>query len=806
MSLDARDLLELPVDAQSGRPTKKQKSAPAAKPLKGLAREVQSLGGDNPIAIVPEVLKIKKRRFANRKPAARWHHTPFRNSAHPDPSFRLNHWRKATEDATKATSQPQPQSDGQSLGDDKIDTEGGNKPEVEDSAFAKFNVKVEVPHYNDNQYNANLVNDDWSRHETDYLMDLVEKFELRWPLVWDRYEYTPPGPENPSNGDGVNASTDPNTAMVLTPKDRSMEDLKKRYYDVAAKMMTVQKPVQYMNPTEFSLHETMANFDPAAETERKKFAKQFMGRSREEAMEEERLLTEVRRIQNAQARFNEHRHELYRRLDYPSADKDISAFKTSAGLATLLQNLMVGDKSKKRKTLMDSNGANTPGSAQPASAQPNSTPVSDSRRGSIAASNAGHRDSIGGGAERPDRPAKKGAQPAERKKLTEQEDQLYGVSYHDRLPSGPTFRYERINKILTTKSNAQHTRIVNTLAELGIPQRPTMPTKAVVEGMEKLLYSIGVLLDLRKLNDKLDSDMKVEQFKKSEREAALKLLQSKSSDDAGKPAEGAVQPGSSEKAREEPQGSVPAASTTTPDTGTTEAVENASTNEGVAGGETKKTSGIVTHAGDGEQPVSGPAEDKTGTSGETSGTGSGLKRAASDSVPDNAVLRVEVAALNTSLVQFNQARRELIVKCQEAVNIADNDILADDSPVADAVAIVELCRRDVKCRSDLVRRLASSDGQFLPKREFEAFRSKIFRASADDPTQGMHSMEATHHNLRQCVGGHMDRYMQQDWDHLQEMAALHADLMRMHPAAFPYRKDKPNPVVKLMRVAGLRPV
>ncbi|KAI0157008.1 SWR1-complex protein 4 [Xylariaceae sp. FL1272] len=631
MSLDARDLLELPADAQSGRPAKKQKSAPASKPLKGLAREVQSLGGDNPIAIVPEVLKIKKRRFASRRPAARWQHTSFRNSAHPDPSFRLNHWRKANEDSTK--SQP----DGQSLGADKMDTEGDNESEVEDSAFAKFNVQVEVPHYNDDQYNAHLVSDDWSRHETDYLMDLVEQFELRWPLVWDRYDYTP-GPENPSNGNGATDSMDVNTAMGEMPKDRSMEDLKKRYYDVAAKMMTVQKPVQYMTNTEFSLHETMANFDPAAETERKKVANVLMGRSREEALEEEQLTIELRRITNGQHKFNELRRELYNRLDYPSADKDISAFKSSAGLSTLLQNLLVGDKSKKRKSLLDSNGANTPSSAQPTSAQPNSTPVSDSRRGSIATSNAGHRDSISGAAERPDRPSKKGAQPVERRKLTEQEEQIYGVSYHDRLPSGPTFRYEKINKILTTKSNAQHTRIANTLEELGIPQRPNMTTKAVVEEMERVLFSIGILLDLKKVSDKLDGDLKVEGFKISEREAAQKLNQHESSDNADKPAAGTVQPGGPEKAQEERKDHAAAASLNN-DIDMSEGIQlpdkeqdvSKSTAEGDTSGETTKTSGAVTNASSGEQSALGSAGDKTGASEGLSGTGSGLKRAASGS-------------------------------------------------------------------------------------------------------------------------------------------------------------------------------
>ncbi|KAI2640311.1 hypothetical protein GGS21DRAFT_506203 [Xylaria nigripes] len=512
-SYDVRDVLNLPTEGAGSRPSKKQKTSNARPNLKGLAREVQSLGGDNPIAIVPEVSTFKKRRFGSRKPAARWKMVPFYNSAHRDVSFRLRHWRKETEDQSRAPSQPQV--DGQTPQENEIGV--GNKVnEVEDSGFAKFNVQVDVPQYSEDQYSSNLINDDWTKDETDYLFSLAKEFDLRWPLIWDRYEYTPslPGNVKQEEADG----TDPNTAMIPAPKSRTMEDLKKRYYEVAAKMMAVQKPVQYMTQAEFSLHEIMANFNPVTEMQRKKFAQDALSRSPDEAREEEQLLIEVRRIVARQQKLNQDRQDLYRRLDFPPTEQDITSFKSSTGLSTLLQNLATADKSKKRKPIMDVTGTNTPGIAQP-SGHTNSTPVSETRRESVATSTGAHRDSIGGG-ERSERLTKKGAQQQqqqERMRLTEQEMQIYGVSHHDRLPSGPTFRYERINKILTTKSNAQHLRITNTLAELDIPSRLNMPTRAVVEEMEKLLNSIGVLLEIRKLNDKIDMELRLEQVKQAER-------------------------------------------------------------------------------------------------------------------------------------------------------------------------------------------------------------------------------------------------------------------------------------------------
>src|ERR1700733_7532860 len=94
-SNDVRDMLDLP-GTSGPRPAKKQKIAAPKSTLKGLAREVQSLGGDNPIAIVPEITVFKKRRLASRKPAAKWEHRPFRNSARSD-DLVLRHWRRKAE-------------------------------------------------------------------------------------------------------------------------------------------------------------------------------------------------------------------------------------------------------------------------------------------------------------------------------------------------------------------------------------------------------------------------------------------------------------------------------------------------------------------------------------------------------------------------------------------------------------------------------------------------------------------------------------------------------------------------------------
>ncbi|KZL82837.1 swr1-complex protein 4 [Colletotrichum incanum] len=518
-SSDVRDVLNLPDSHAGPRPTKKQKTSAPRPNLKGLAREVQNLGGDNPIAIVPEVSIFKKRRFASRKPATKWELKPFTNSARGDSgALVLKHWKRKTPTAEESAAQG-----GNAEMKDAEGEQAASKPE--NSMFAKFNVEVDVPQYSEDQYRTNLQSDDWTKEETDYLLSLVRDFDLRWPIIWDRYDYVPEAINGEASADG-----DESKAIIPVPKPRTMEDLKARYYEVAAKMMAVQKPVQYMTQPEYTLHELMANFNANQEKLRKDFANNALTRSKEEAKEEESLLLEIKRILARSDRFNEERRELYNRLDYPHTDQDISAFKSSAGLQTLLQNLMNADKSKKRKSLMAADGVSPSAPAagqQPAAAAAESN---TNRRESIAAAAAAaaapsekpHKEPPSSVAQTPTAPAggKKGQQQQERRKLSEAEMHVYGVTHHDRLSSGPTFRYEKINKLFTHKSNQQQLRIMNTLNELDIPPRLVMPTAPVTAQYELLLGAVNSLLDARKVTDKIDAEIKLELAKKAEREKA----------------------------------------------------------------------------------------------------------------------------------------------------------------------------------------------------------------------------------------------------------------------------------------------
>jgi DNA methyltransferase 1-associated protein 1 len=103
---------------------------------------------------------------------------------------------------------------------DAMEIENSDPDAPEPYRFAKYNVDISVPQYDDEKYNAHLLSTDWSREETDYLMALVKEYAQKWPIVIDRYEWPPDGVE-----------VDP-TAVARAGDARTLEQLKARYYQV----------------------------------------------------------------------------------------------------------------------------------------------------------------------------------------------------------------------------------------------------------------------------------------------------------------------------------------------------------------------------------------------------------------------------------------------------------------------------------------------------------------------------------------------------------------------------------------------
>ena len=138
--------------------------------------------------------------------------------------------------------------------------------EGKEYAFAKFNKKLEIPAFSDAEYNNHLTAEGWTRAETDHLLDLCARFDLRFPVIqdrWDRSSYK--------------------TA-------RSVEDLKERYYGLCEKLETL-----HADPSKAG--SKLFHYDADHERRRKEQLKRLYNRTPEEVEEEEMLRSELKKIE-----------------------------------------------------------------------------------------------------------------------------------------------------------------------------------------------------------------------------------------------------------------------------------------------------------------------------------------------------------------------------------------------------------------------------------------------------------------------------------------------------------------------------
>lgn len=165
-----------------------------------------------------------------------WKWMPFTNPARKD-GLVLNHWRRSQD-------------------------------EGKDYPFARFNKVVEVPTYTELEYSHHLVTTGWAREETDHLMDLARRFDLRFIVMqdrWDRETFSP----------------------------RSVEDLKERYYGIVEKLERVH------GGTTGVAEQTKKQFvfDADHERRRKEQLRRLYNRTEEQLEEEEMLKQELRKIE-----------------------------------------------------------------------------------------------------------------------------------------------------------------------------------------------------------------------------------------------------------------------------------------------------------------------------------------------------------------------------------------------------------------------------------------------------------------------------------------------------------------------------
>nr|XP_022911807.1 DNA methyltransferase 1-associated protein 1 [Onthophagus taurus] len=240
---DVRDILELdqPLAPEISRETiigqRKQRPTTTTKMSKrpeGMHREVFALlyndNKDAPPLFPSDTsngYKQTKIKLGMRRPR-KWEWMPFSNPARDDNAV-FYHWRRPSD-------------------------------EPKEYPFAKFNKKADIPTYTDNEYNQYLKSECWSREETDHLMDLAKRFDVRFLIMADRYDS-----EKYSK--------------------RSIEDIKDRYYKISGILgkLNGEKKVY--------------TYDADHERRRKEQLKKLYERTPEQIDEEQFLLGEFKKIE-----------------------------------------------------------------------------------------------------------------------------------------------------------------------------------------------------------------------------------------------------------------------------------------------------------------------------------------------------------------------------------------------------------------------------------------------------------------------------------------------------------------------------
>jgi len=413
----------------------------------------------------------------------------FMNQARND-GLVLRHWRR------KPTTAP-PAQDGE---DATMENGEDMEAYIENSGeFLKYNISVDLPTFTDEEYEAHLRSEDWSREETDYLFGVVRDYSYRWAVIWDRYDYQPADKSHLTQ-EAVNGNDASQALAALPfapPKTRTVEDLKARFYDISAKLMKLRIPEMQMDADQYALYETLSKFDPGLERNRKNLAAALMNRNMDEVKEEEFLLTELQRINMAANRLDAEREELRARLDSPISNSQVQAglasFTSSQALQALFSQLFQQDRSKKRA----SGGGSGPARLSLNAADLIQTPSSSTH------------PHLSASARRQSTTTQPPSNQTPIRTLPPHQEHRYNVSTHDRLTSGVTFGSDKLLKMRQAKSNVQTQKIAAALAELGIAELIPIPTARVGESFEGLIGKVGRLIDLRKVREKEEGEIRV---------------------------------------------------------------------------------------------------------------------------------------------------------------------------------------------------------------------------------------------------------------------------------------------------------
>lgn len=187
------------------------------------------------------------------KNVRKWEWTPFKNPARTDGAI-FHHWRRSADNQNEYP-------------------------------FAKFNKKLNIVAYSNNEYNTHLRTNQakWTKQQTDHLFDLARRYDLRFVIMADRW-------------DRANYGT------------KTVEDLKERYYEVVSILTKVNvqeatyrarhKQIHFFQQVKGNSGEKKVfNFDAEHERKRKDQMRKLFDRTQKDIEEEQMLLKELKKIE-----------------------------------------------------------------------------------------------------------------------------------------------------------------------------------------------------------------------------------------------------------------------------------------------------------------------------------------------------------------------------------------------------------------------------------------------------------------------------------------------------------------------------
>jgi len=182
--------------------------------------------------------------------------------------------------------------------------------EGKEYAFARFNKKLEMPTFSDIEYQNHLTAEGWTRAETEHLLDLCGRFDLRFTVIQDRWD------------------------RATYPKPKSIEDLKERYYGIVEKLETL-----HADPSKAAA-KTFA-YDADHERRRKEQLCRLYDRTPEQVEEEEILRAELKKIEA-------------RKKEREKKTQDLQKLIMQADSSAKSSSQITADKKSKKKSTSNS--------------------------------------------------------------------------------------------------------------------------------------------------------------------------------------------------------------------------------------------------------------------------------------------------------------------------------------------------------------------------------------------------------------------------------------------------------------------